>query len=985
MNRTMITLTSTATAQLTAQGIEVTIEGLALGLRYLVGEVVQEKREEWDAVVEAYGLKVIADIDASHVLFEIPEEDADKLRDDLEQLEIEVLSDGFLSPPTDDTGNLIACWTGDNTSTDNGPGVRASGPNVHGENKITGLDVDNILHSRDTYHKLGYCCGETGLTMDDGGKKIIRPLVPWSNFRTIESNMSSGNIWSNKPSAMYIITGEASDLIVVDIDTKNGGLEAWRELCDTNNDVFPNVPVARSGTGGLHYYFGLSKTVAKGLVNHSNRVSMDYNGSKVGIDIRGVGGIILTPPSKYVDMRTHDMLTYDWLQPLVPSGDLPPMPDWLIEILNGQPPKGDPVLTVREVNATTNSPTMSDLVVNRVMAIVRDHGDHVSVFKRKKLDFKGDETYILNNGGGARPCLKNTSEVHDSNNSYIKIVDNTVLYGCHKCKGGTVVLDSYPHGEWFGKSSEPPLETDELANAYRRRNTPAIPGVSIFDTSVTKGMPYEYLKAKYLQSYKGMAAVLTRMYSKCGRVITDSDGAFYYWNGRVYIKDGKAGKLRNIFATQLSVVFGKALARMIAEINADKDMPEKQKNNMIKELEKSRPNFGVKNTIENVLYFAAGMMQDTKLSSKWNACSEILNCSNGVLDLRTFELYKHHPKYRCTRMTPTPFLANANPAIALAFFDSIMQTRAQAQFLIKLLGYSLFGHNSEQIISIFCGVGSNGKSVLHKWLNNVLGMDLDGGYFCSMDKSAILTGEKQGEVSKGGATPHLAELEGARIAMTDESDSTDKVDASKAKLMTGGICKARNLYEKLRSFHPNHTPYLNTNHRPKIDASDEAILRRLIYVPFLNKFKSQKDIDSLPEGVDRSFYRLMDTKLEGNITKDEYKESMLLVLAQGARVWAKEGLRKDMPQEFMEALNEYTEENDQLSEFIDRYCEISEAGRAQVKEFRQLFNTEYRTSHTKSRIVAMMGAKGFQMKMARVEGVKNPTDAFQGIALTGFI
>lgn len=979
----MPTLTSKMVGQLTAQGVEITAEGVALGLQYLVGEVVQKKREEWDALVKEHGLRVRAQIDATHVLFEIPEEDSDKLRDDLEQLEIEVLSDGYLSPETD-TGNSVADWTGDNTSTNVGSGVAAARPNVDTQNKSEPSERTAILQSRDTYHKLGYCCGETGLTMDDGGKKVIRPLVPWSNFRTLESSMSLDNIWSTKPSAMYIVTGEASDLIVVDIDTKDGGLEAWRELCDINEDVFPNAPIARSGTGGLHYYFGLSKSIAKGLAKASNRVSLEYNGSKVGIDIRGVGGMILTPPSKYIDLRTHDALTYEWLQPLVASVDLAPMPHWLIEILNGQP-KPDPIPTVREVNATTKSSTLSDLVKDRVMAILRAHGDHVSVFKRMKLDAKGHEMYVLNNGGGARPCLKNTSEVHDSNNAYIKIMDNAVLYGCHKCKGGTVVLESYPYGEWFGKSSEPPSETDERADATRRRNTPTIPGVSVFDRAVTKGLPYEYLASMYRDSYRGIAAVLARMYSKCGRVITDNDGAFYYWNGQVYVKDGKAGKLRNIFATQLTFVFGKVFARMVAEIHADDTLSEKQKTSMIQELEKKRPNFGTKNTIENVLYFAAGMMQDTKLRSKWNACSQVINCSNGVLDLNTFTLYKHHPKYRCTRMTPTPFLENANPDIAMAFFYSIMQTEEQAHFLMKLLGYSLFGHNSEQIIAIFCGVGSNGKSVLHKWLNNALGMDLDGGYFCSMDKAAILTGEKQSEVAKGGASPHLAELEGARIAMTDESDSTDRVDASKAKLQTGGICKARNLYEKLHSFAPNHTPYLNTNHRPKIDAGDEAILRRLIYVPFLNKFKTQDHIDALPEGVDRAFYRVMDAKLDTKISTEEYKESMLSVLARGAFLWTQQGLRKGMPQEFLEALNEYTEENDQLSEFIDKYCEISPAGRVQAKDFRRLFNTEYRTSHTRSRFAVMMSAKGFQMKSARVEGVKNVTEVFQGIALTGIV
>ena len=50
-----------------------------------------------------------------------------------------------------------------------------------------------------------------------------------------------------------IKTGEISNITVVDIDVKDGGLIKWVELTNENN--IPKTLVQKSPNGGCHYFF----------------------------------------------------------------------------------------------------------------------------------------------------------------------------------------------------------------------------------------------------------------------------------------------------------------------------------------------------------------------------------------------------------------------------------------------------------------------------------------------------------------------------------------------------------------------------------------------------------------------------------------------------------------------------------------------------------------------------------------------------------
>jgi len=92
--------------------------------------------------------------------------------------------------------------------------------------------------------------------------------------------------WRRYPLAnVAIVTGIYSNLIVVDIDPKNGGLESLAQL--QADRPFPPTETVHTPSGGFHYYFthpGLCQIVST-------------KGALPGVDIQADGAFVVAPPS----------------------------------------------------------------------------------------------------------------------------------------------------------------------------------------------------------------------------------------------------------------------------------------------------------------------------------------------------------------------------------------------------------------------------------------------------------------------------------------------------------------------------------------------------------------------------------------------------------------------------------------------------------------------------------------------------------------
>lgn len=137
--------------------------------------------------------------------------------------------------------------------------------------------MNNYLNHALHYYDLGFSV----IPIIPGQKK---PMLKWEPYQTQRADRSQiESWWQQWPSAnVGIVTGEVSDLFVVDIDTDEG----QSNLLEYGFESIVN-PTVKTPRGGQHIYFKYPKghdiTIGAGVIK--------------GTDFRGNRGYVLAPPS----------------------------------------------------------------------------------------------------------------------------------------------------------------------------------------------------------------------------------------------------------------------------------------------------------------------------------------------------------------------------------------------------------------------------------------------------------------------------------------------------------------------------------------------------------------------------------------------------------------------------------------------------------------------------------------------------------------
>jgi len=146
-----------------------------------------------------------------------------------------------------------------------------------------------------------------------------RPLVKWETLQTSPPTQDQVAGWFRHwPDAnVGIVTGEVSNLIVLDIDPKHGGDDSL-DIIERRYGPLPATVEAISGGGGRHLYFTHPGTLMR------NRVGLAQ-----GIDLRGDGGYIVAPPSIHPSGNPYVWRTGHSPDEMSPA----PLPHWLYATL----------------------------------------------------------------------------------------------------------------------------------------------------------------------------------------------------------------------------------------------------------------------------------------------------------------------------------------------------------------------------------------------------------------------------------------------------------------------------------------------------------------------------------------------------------------------------------------------------------------------------------------------------------------------------
>lgn len=153
------------------------------------------------------------------------------------------------------------------------------------------------------------------------------PLTPHGLHDATTDRLQLARWWHRWPDANVAIACGPSGLAVIDVDPAHDGWASLGRLHDAGYQ-WARTATVRTGGGGVHLYF------VRNLDVHNSASSLPGVPFPIaGIDLRGIGGYVVAPPSRHRSGRSYVWLGSDtaalgplWLRPPPPPPHLRPRP-----------------------------------------------------------------------------------------------------------------------------------------------------------------------------------------------------------------------------------------------------------------------------------------------------------------------------------------------------------------------------------------------------------------------------------------------------------------------------------------------------------------------------------------------------------------------------------------------------------------------------------------------------------------------------------
>jgi len=684
-----------------------------------------------------------------------------------------------------------------------------------------------------------------------------------------------------------IQTGERSDLYVIDCDKLKekdfeqgtlDGIEIFQLLENTYGAL--DCPVARTASGGLHYFFSLSKSLEKGLNAAKNTTKLvvtrglldSCNNKSITVDTRGDGGCVIAAPTFYTIDGIENK--YEWIRPLVASSELKAMPEWCIRLVNESsdfpPVKKERDGIRKQSNHTTTITILDDaLFIKQTQSLIEkmQNTKMLNLWGRSNgYDFK------FSSIGKCACCNKN----HYSHCFQVR----SVVDGCFWMKSYSRKCQK----QVFNWESHPLLRM-------------------VLETP-TKDAPYSrMLRERY--HHMGYCLVHT------------TKGRFLNFNGTVWEEMDKF-----VIAREISSVCGETMDLLVKNLKPENSITDEEK----KEFEEKMALFRAgrnflrgHSNLSGIATHYKQMYTDTEIEKQLDSNKDILAVKNGVIDLKTGVLREGRIDDYVSIQLDTVYEENGPTYLIEEIFESIFsENKPTVEYVQKLLGYAITGHIREQVWAIFTGEGSNGKSLIMGAIESLMQK-----WFVTASYDVFFQNDRR--TNAGGPTPHIAALKGARLCVKEEAEPKSKLNTELLKMITSdNPIVGRGLYKDDESFKPTALPILLCNHKPAVDIEDEAMMRRIVVVPFHNIYTSPTD-NNRPFDPQNPRHRLKDPLLAEKLQTADAQQQLLTWLVQGAMKWYKEQLG-EQPKDMVDAFMNFKEENDRVKLFINAMCEVAPKG-----------------------------------------------------------
>ncbi|MEK3995487.1 phage/plasmid primase, P4 family [Psychrobacillus sp. FSL K6-2365] len=286
----------------------------------------------------------------------------------------------------------------------------------------------------------------------------------------------------------------------------------------------------------------------------------------------------------------------------------------------------------------------------------------------------------------------------------------------------------------------------------------------------------------------------------------------------------------------------------------------------------------------------------------------LFNVSNGVIDLKSGDLLQHDRNYMITKISNVEYDKNAKCPEWEKFLESIFKTPSGEtdheviDFMQRVIGHSMTGDISEQLMFFLFGSGRNGKSTFINTIQKLLG-----DYGRQTNSETFIK-----KNNDGGINNDIARLVGSRFVSAIESEEGQQLSESLVKQITGGErISARFLRQEFFEFTPEFKVFFTTNHKPIIKGIDEGIWRRIKLIPFSVTIPKHEIDKKLPEKLTFEAAGILNWMIEGCLK------------------WQKLGLNN--PSTILAATDGYRGEMDIIEPFIFDTCLVNPLAKVEAK------------------------------------------------------
>lgn len=304
-----------------------------------------------------------------------------------------------------------------------------------------------------------------------------------------------------------------------------------------------------------------------------------------------------------------------------------------------------------------------------------------------------------------------------------------------------------------------------------------------------------------------------RLVDAFGQTIRYTPGlGWYVWRGQYWNNDTEELHLREM-AKDISPMVGAEAARL-----DDKELAKEA----YKWAKDTKSNARQKAAIESA-------QSDPRIGvplEYWDKDPHLLGVANGVVNLRTGELFRGRADLHITKRAPVAYTPGFE---SLPRFQQFLDfaTYGDKDFqawLQRAVGYTITGLRTYDAIFMMYGPPGSGKNVLIEALVKALG---------TKQYALPLPSELLGNDGKSNQSDqyYWAEIRGRRMLWFDELPENERIKENQVKKFTGSAeIQGRSPGEKPINFESWAKMWITTNHLPII--TDDAMWRRLYPIPW---------------------------------------------------------------------------------------------------------------------------------------------------------